>query len=100
MSFWVAFALGSGAAFLAEFLPIHALRYTPRDQWPGWLTSGWYWLISIAGFGIGGAVAGGYATQTEMTWYLAANVGAAWPSIINGLARSVPPLQPPPDSTN
>jgi hypothetical protein len=100
MSFWEAFLVGGGAAFVAEFLPIHSLRYTPKDRWPEWVSTRRYWLLSSAGCLIGGAVAGGYATTTEVTWYIAANVGAAWPSIFNGLARGVPPLRPPDEDTN
>jgi hypothetical protein len=97
VSFWAAFGVGAAGAFATEFLPIHSLRYTPRTDWPDWVTSASYWFLSIAGFVVGGAVAGGYATQTTMTWYLAANVGAAWPSIMNALARAAPPLHPPSD---
>lgn len=92
--------VGAGAASIAEFLPIHSLRYTPKDQWPDWVSAHWFWLLSVIGCLIGGAVAGGYATTTEVTWYIAANVGAAWPSIFNGLARTVPPLRPPDEDTN
>lgn len=95
MSFWTAFVIGAGAAFIAEFLPIHSLRYTPKESWPPWVSTFWFWFLSVIGCLIGGAVAGGYAESTEVTWYIAANVGAAWPSIFNGLARAKQPLHAP-----
>jgi hypothetical protein len=93
MSFPVAFGIGAAAAFAAEFLPIHALRYTPREKWPKWVTSKMYWTLTILGCLLGGVFAGAYSTSTKLTWYLAANVGAAWPSIINALARAAPELR-------
>jgi hypothetical protein len=56
--------------------------------------------LSIVGCCVGGGIAAAYSTGTELTWYLAANVGAAWPSIMNGLARAVPELRPPDDKIN
>lgn len=100
MSFWVAFAVGAGGAMAAEFLPIHSLRYTPKERWPAWATAFRFWLLSIVGCCVGGGIAAAYSTGTELTWYLAANVGAAWPSIMNGLARAVPELRPPDDKVN
>jgi hypothetical protein len=94
MSFLTAFVIGAAAALAAEFLPIHALRYTPRDEWPEWVTAKGFWTLTVVGVLIGGFIAGAYATGMSMTWYLAANVGVAWPSILNGLARSVPSFKP------
>jgi hypothetical protein len=100
MSFWGAFAIGTAAAMAAEFLPIHSLRYTPKERWPPWATTFRYWFLAILGTLVGGGIAGGYAVGTDVTWYIAANVGAAWPSILNGLARATPELKPPEDQVN
>jgi hypothetical protein len=100
MGFLPAFAIGVFAALITDFLPIHALRYTPRDQWPEWVTRKSYWWLSVAGFAIGGAVAGAYSTTTDMTWYVAANVGAAWPSIINGVSNAKSPLKAKPGTSD
>jgi hypothetical protein len=93
MSFWTAFGVAALGGLITEFLPIHALRRVPRSEWPEWVSTRSYWTVSAVGFLIWGAIAGGYATTTAMTWYLAANVGAAWPSIINGVANAKAPLQ-------
>lgn len=101
MHFWVAFGIGAAAAFATEFLPIHSLRYTPRKDWPEWVTRQSYWILSLLGFVIAGAIAGAYTTtEINMTWYLAANVGAAWPSILNALARTTPSIHPRQDRVN
>jgi hypothetical protein len=100
MSFWAAFAIGVAAAAAAEFLPIHSLRYTPKEAWPPWASTFRYYAIAAVGVLIGGGVAAAYTTEVDVTWYLAANVGAAWPSVLNGLARAVPPLRPPADQVN
>ena len=100
MSFWAAFAVGTAAAAGAEFLPIHSLRYTPKEEWPPWASTFRYWFLSVIGCLVGGCFAGGYATGSEVTWYIAANVGAAWPSVLNGFARAIPAQKPPEDRVN
>jgi hypothetical protein len=54
------------------------------------VTSFSYWSLSFLGFVAGGGIAAAFVTSgTDLTVLLAANVGAAWPSIVNGFARGV-----------
>lgn len=82
-SFWLGF-LG---ALLIELLPLYGLRKVNRADWPDWLSEKTYWGISSVGFLVGGGFAAGYASNTDLTWYMALNIGAAWPVIVSGLAN-------------
>ena len=81
------FGLGFLGALLIELLPIYGLRKVSRKEWPDWLSEKTYWGISSLGFLVGGGFAAGYATNTNLTWYMALNIGAAWPVIVSGLAN-------------
>ena len=88
MSPALAFIVGFIGAFAVDFLPIHSLRYTPRSKWPEWVSLRSFWLLSAVGFLFGGGFAAAYAASNDIAWYVALNVGAAWPSIINAAARA------------
>lgn len=95
-----AFALGFAGALVVELLPIYGLRKDGKDNWPEWLRMQSYWVISSIGFLIGGGVAAGYATtNSDLSWYMALNVGAAWPVIVGGIANATPSLKPPSDQS-
>lgn len=96
LSFTPAFLVGFAGAVLIEILPILELRRKPRHQWPEWVKSKDYWLLSIVGFVIGGAISGAYASSGGLSWYVALNVGAAWPAVIAGLAKGTGELKPDP----
>jgi hypothetical protein len=100
MSPLVAFGLGFVGALLIETLPIYGLRKVSRLDWPDWLTSKAYWAISSAGFLVGGGFAAGYAMNSNISWLMALNVGAAWPVIVGGLADAAPSFKPGPDQAN
>jgi hypothetical protein len=86
VSFLGAFVVGLLAALATEMLPIHSLRYTPKEQWPQW--------------GRHLAILGAGHRRVPSRGNVAANVGAAWPSIVNGLARATPALRPPDDQVD
>jgi hypothetical protein len=96
----VAFLLGFAGAFIVELLPVYGLRRDGRESWPAWLSMKSYWAISSVGFLIGGGVAAGYSTSGELTWYMALNVGAAWPVIMGGIASAAPNVKAGPDQSN
>src|SRR4051812_38462339 len=101
LDFLIAFVIGLGAALATEYLPIHQLRHTPRDEWPEWVSTSSYWGLTAVGCVIGGLVSGLYTTgTTQVTWYLAANVGAMWPIFLNGFAQGKQPLTPDPDQVS
>lgn len=100
MSSAVAFLLGFAGAFVVELLPVYGMRKDGRENWPEWLSMGSYWAISSFGFLIGGAVAAGYSTSGELTWYMALNVGAAWPVIVGGIANVTPSIKPGSDQSD
>lgn len=95
----VAFVLGFAGALIVELLPVYGMRKDGNEEWPAWLRMRSYWVISSIGFLIGGGVAAGYATSSDLSWYMALNVGAAWPVIVGGLANATPSLKPPPDQS-
>lgn len=99
MSPGVAFVLGFVGAVVAELLPVYGMRKDGKEKWPEWLRMGSYWGVSSIGFLIGGGVAAGYATSSDLSWYMALNVGAAWPVIIGGIANATPSLKPDPDQS-
>jgi hypothetical protein len=99
--FWgAAFALGFAGAVVVELLPVYGLRRDGRADWPDWLRMRSYWMISSIGFLIGGGVAVGYASSVDLSWYMALNVGAAWPVILGGIANATPSLKPDPDQSS
>ncbi len=95
-----AFLVGFVGAVLIEILPILELRRKPRHEWPEWVKSKDYWLLSLVGFVIGGGIASAYATASGLSWYIALNVGAAWPAVIAGLAKGTGEIRPKADSIN
>jgi hypothetical protein len=95
----IAFALGFAGAVVVELRPVYELRKDGNAKWPDWLRLRSYWAISTVGFVIGGAVAAGYSTSTKLSWYMALNVGAAWPVILGGIAGAAPSIKPDPDQS-
>jgi len=100
LSFAPAFGLGVLGAFVVEILPILELRKKRRDQWPEWVTAPEYWGLAIVGFLIGGGLAGAYASEQGLKWYVAINVGAAWPAVITGIAKGTGQLTPDPNDVS
>lgn len=99
MSPGVAFALGFAGALIVELLPVYRMRKDGKEEWPAWLRTWSYWGISSVGFLIGGGVAAGYATTSDLSWYMALNVGAAWPVVVEGIAKATPSIKPDPDQS-
>jgi hypothetical protein len=99
LTFIQAFPVGLGAALLLDLVAIHGLRRVPRTEWPDWVTSGAYWILSALGWLIGGIVAGEFASNTHITFLVAANVGAAWPAIISAIAEGAE-VKPPRNQVN
>jgi hypothetical protein len=91
---------GAGGAAAAEFLPIFDLRYTPRESWPDWTRRWSYYLVTFIGVVIGGLIAFASASDMAIRWYVAVNIGAAWPLIIKGAAKAAPEPKPPPETVD
>jgi len=66
-----------------KVLKIYSLRHMPRGQKPEWLTSSFYWTITIVMIAAGGGLVMLYASsKMELSPIIAANIGASAPLLL------------------
>lgn len=83
MTILSAFFWGLVGGMLAEFMGWYKLRYTFHKKKPDWTKSPFYWFMTVSMILIGGGVAAAYVHfGTQLTEFLAVNVGATAPLII------------------
>lgn len=89
------FWLGVVGGLLAEIVSLFKLRYLPRDALPIWLSSLWYWTVTVAMIVSGGILVAVYlGSGVTMTPLLAVNIGASAPLILQSLVSQAPPVSP------
>ena len=87
--------LGILGGLLAEVFSLSKLRYLPRHELPLWLTSVWYWIITVLLILSGGVLVGNYlGSGVAMTPLLALNIGASAPLILQSLVSQAPAIDP------
>lgn len=90
-----AFLYGVGGGMGAELLGLFRLRRRSPSQLPRWLTSRFYWVVTVSMIVAGGGLAVVYvASGVGLTPILAINVGASAPLILGALTSQAPDLTP------
>ena len=83
------FGLADGAC--AEILALWKMRPVAPAELPGYLSSGFYWVMTLAMVAVGGIVAFVYIKSgIALSPLLAVNVGASAPLIIGSLTAAPP----------
>jgi len=92
------FLWGTFGAFAAEALVWFSLRHLVPKEYPYWIRSPLYYVISFVMVAIGGVVALAYARSgTPLNAILAMQIGASAPLIIRRARDVVPTTPSPPD---
>lgn len=91
-----AYFCGVLGGLLPELLGLYRLRTLSVREWPEALSRRSYWIVTLA-FNL--VAAGGIPvlwtlSGTQLSPLLAANVGAAAPVVIEGLAKALPRAAP------
>lgn len=87
-----ALLLGAGGAFGVEFL-LHIFPTRFAADLPPFVTRRYYWAVVVVAALIGGLVAFASASDSDISWYVAINIGATWPLIFQqGLRRTEEPI--------
>ena len=85
------FLLGVAGGFVAEFLGLFKLRHAAPEQWPKYLKTPIYWMISIVMMLVGGGLVILYiVSDASVTPVLALNIGASAPLILQVLTAQAP----------
>ncbi len=87
---WTIFAVGCLGGLVAEFASIWALRKEDPRVWPAYFKRVRYYVLSGIMVLIGGGLAVAYGIE-QMSVFLALNIGASAPLIIQQLGRNVAP---------
>lgn len=83
---------GAAGGLLAQLAHWYGLRESPN--YPDYMKTAFYWIVTIAMIAAGGVLAVLYGTA-DVNALLAVNVGASAPLIIKALAQTTPPPPPP-----
>lgn len=90
------FLWGICGGVLAELAGIFEIRRVSPDDFPEWLRSPVYWIITCLMVLGGGLLVVGYARSgANITAILAVNIGASAPLIIRSLSSGTIPLEEP-----
>jgi hypothetical protein len=87
--------IGICGGIAAELVRWHSLRFTLHKGLPDWSKSPLYWIVTI-----GMAIAGGglvylyILSGTNISPFLALNIGASAPLLIGKLAEQAPRIDP------
>ena len=98
MSPFETFLWGLFGGIGAEVSVVFSLRHRGPKEYPYWLTSWTYYMVSGAMVIIGGLVAVAYARSgTTLNAILALQIGASAPLIFRKLSETIPETPKPPD---
>ena len=82
----------------AEVSVVFALRHRGPKEYPHWLKSWTYYIVSFVMVIVGGGIAVAYAQSgTTLNAILAIQIGASAPLIFRKLSETIPYAPPPPD---
>ena len=91
MEFLAGFLYGVLGGFFAELLGHYRLRHQTKDQFPEWIRSPYYWIVTILMVLAGGGLVFIYlASGVPMKPIIAVNIGASAPLIIGRLTAQTP----------
>ncbi|WP_350644669.1 hypothetical protein [Pseudoalteromonas sp. G24-MNA-CIBAN-0072] len=84
---------GIGGGLLPEVLALYKLRHQKKGQKPDWLSSGFYWLVTLFMVLLGGATALIYhKVGINVNELMAIHLGAATPIIISSFEKKKPEI--------
>lgn len=90
------FLLGMVGGALPELYALYKLREDFHKTRPGWITSKFYWAVTILMVIVGGlAVVVYLKSGTPLNLVLALHVGAATPALLQGFVSSKPNIEAP-----
>ena len=82
----------------AEISVVFALRHREAKEFPYWLKSWTYYIVSLVMVSFGGGIALAYASSgTTLNAILAIQIGASAPLIFRKLTEAIPETPRPPD---
>ena len=85
---------GTIGGALPEFLAIYNLRASEKPK-PYWLTSGFYWCITVVMILLGGGTVLLYQkVGINMNEYIAIHLGMSTPVLISTVAKEKPKINP------
>ncbi|WP_142054256.1 hypothetical protein [Achromobacter sp. SLBN-14] len=94
MDVWDGFFLGMGGGALPEVYALYKLREDFHRNKPAWITSKFYWLITLGMIVLGGlAVVLYLKSGTPLNLVLALHLGAATPAMLQGFIASKPNIE-------
>lgn len=92
------FLWGLFGGFGAEVVVVFALRHKRPQEFPHWLKSWPYYIVSVVMVLIGGGIAFAHASSgTTLNAILAIQIGASAPLIFRKFTEAVPENPKPPD---
>ena len=93
MGLWECFIWGLFGGFLSEILGLFKLRQQLAKEFPMWLKSPIYWVITIGMILVGGILVIVYEQSDQiLSPIMAVNIGASAPLIIGSLVAQTPPV--------
>lgn len=85
------FLYGILGGSLAELSGLFRLKHQGETQFPKWIRSAFYWVVTVLMIAAGGGLAIAYATSGfEIKPLVAVNIGASAPLIISRFAAEIP----------
>lgn len=88
------FGWGLLGGMLPEFYALYKLREDFHSNKPGWINSGFYWIITFVMVILGGGAVALYLhSGVNVSPLLAIHIGIATPTLIQGLLAQKPQLE-------
>lgn len=89
------FAWGFLGGFLAELLGLFRLRHTSPEDFPAWIATKYYWLVTVAMMLAGGFLVIAYLrSDVKINAIMAINLGASAPLLLGSLVSQAPQIPP------
>jgi len=95
MGLWQGFFWGLLGGVLPEFYVLYNMRQDFHSNRPRWVTSWFYWCVTIFMVALGGGAVVFYlCSGTNVSPFLAIHIGAATPTLIGSLIKAKPEVEP------
>src|ERR1700730_6174921 len=89
------FAWGFLGGLLAELLGLFRLRHTSPEDFPTWIRTGYYWMVTVGMTLAGGILVVAYLrSDVKINAIIAINLGASAPLLLGSLGSQAPPVPP------